>query len=256
MLTRGRDKLGVVSMVKRIAEVVDINTKRNGNGNTQVSQDSAGDSYSRVAIHFLSGSKLLLPIAEGDGYGIMSQLDDGAEFLHFGSLDNRTIIVNKSLIADVFISSGWIIEFGPCEISDYPDYLGVLPFDHHWKAMEILSYSEVPERDIDLPTLREVSETFGVELEGSAPSAAARERFMERATTLFWGISSGVQRKELIMETMSAWTTITTLIFSVDCPPDFIQIELEEDCRFVVLHKKNLEYLYVPKHIFACAATE
>lgn len=218
--------------------------------------------FGEVAIHFQT-SRLLLPISDAARTRLYQQLHGEAAFIFLESLDNRIVFMRRHAITDLYLSSDAYDDYGP---EDYDDHLGVLPDDDFWKIIECAEFLDEienewdPERVAEVmsayqPTDASLDEMVEKGILASEDRVAARvgadqtsAALLERATTVCWQLSSGPLRREHAGSSKDLYESLSLTELDPDDSESMIHLPFEGYHRTVMINKKAIDFLIVPKH--------
>ncbi|MDR6411365.1 helix-turn-helix domain-containing protein [Paraburkholderia terricola] len=221
--------------------------------------------FGELAIHFEKGLPILLPVSEEMRSSLHRQLSARSTFIVAESLDNRMVFIRRNAVTDIYISSEAYDTFGP---EEYVDHLGVAPDDDFWKIVESLEYLEDVRDEFEESRIAEVLgqvrmteaaldeliKTGNVSPEDRekvwAESMGLTEKFLERAQTVSWQLSSGQLRHEYVQESRLLYEVFSFLEFDNDDMDGMICMPLEGYHRTIAIRKSALDYISIPKHKF------
>lgn len=148
--------------------------------------------YGDVALHFVSGGKLLLPVSPPNRIALEQQLHLlESKYLVIKSLDNRTVIVNKDNTTDVFITNAMHSERGLKNV-DYP-FTGPHSTSHEfWKTLEVIDRLETHETELDPKIVSIVRNCLSETSELSPLHKHSHLGFFAQAVK--WQFANGVNR--------------------------------------------------------------
>lgn len=219
--------------------------------------------FGEVAFRFASSS-ILLPISEATRIDLLRQLQYTSAFIITESLDNRFAFIRRDAINDVFFSSEEYDEYGPD--TPYEDYLDVRPDDDFWKIVEFSECLDFLEDEFDAEQIQNAMSQYqltDVELDAlvakgnvaAGNRATVRkeanslsERLFNRATTICWQFSSGLARHESTGENKELYENLSRIELDPDDLDTLIYLPLEGYHRTVMINKKSLDFIVVPKH--------
>ena len=200
--------------------------------------------YGEVAIHFVgSGSPLLLPISIAQQSALCVALEQYDEFVSVESLDNRTVLIRRSAIADVFFSSDACDDYGP---DDYgTQHLGIHTDDAFWKIAEYFDCTEALEgafTEAEIMLAR--AEAIG---DGHPESVTAvLERFTRRARLTEWQLSDGRSRS-IFLSDSSAISSLCNALRDGEAG-EAIRFGPDGYHRLIFLNPRAVDYVAVPSH--------
>lgn len=162
------------------------------------------------------------------------------------SLDNRTVLVRRSAVADVYFSSEAFDDYGP-KSDIYYGYLGVYPDEGFWRIVE---FADDPEAVTDEFHEDFVSSVLS-ELEAMSPDV--RGSFLDRATSIEWQLTSGEVRAAVVdsdEEVADAFDVFGLGDPHVDIleDRDFFHVNVEGCHRSVFINARSVEWIAVPTH--------
>ena len=232
--------------------------------------------YGEVAVHFAGdGASLLLPISEAERSALCFGLAQEGDFVRVESLDNRTVFLRRSAIADVFFSSDAYDDFGPDGYGT--QHLGVHPHDSFWKIVEYLDCTELLDDEFTDEEINEAlskarlteEELDELVANGSVPveerervKEEAREttnQFTDRACLTSWQLSTGRIRSVSLSESKAVYELCNALSISEE--GELLRLEPEGYHRFIFLNPCAVDYIAMPSHKVregevACAAED
>lgn len=204
--------------------------------------------FGEVAIHFNSAKHpLLLPISEWERSALYRQTSNvKRSVVVVESLDNRTVLMSRRAITDIYLSSEEFDDYGP-EDAEYYGYLGVYPDDEFWRIVEYSDYMEGISGEYDEAFVGEVITAL------TQMSAEKREDFLARAEKIEWQLPSGDLRDATIDSDDEVAESFN--VFGLDDPEvdlgedeDFFHVNIEGAHRSVFLNVANIEWISVPTH--------
>lgn len=206
--------------------------------------------FGEVAVHFPSGKNpLLLPISVAQRHTIYQQMNNpDRSIIAIESLDNRTVLIPRAAIADMYLSSDAYDTFGP-EDRDYYGYLGVYPDDEFWRivadAGEDLASEEVPD-EFDPAYVTQVL-GFMSEMDDEG-----RDRFIARTQNITWQLRSGVLREALVDLDESLFGAVASFGDLDDEAAthfeDHFHVSAEGYHRSIFINIDQAEWISIPSH--------
>ncbi|MCW9057286.1 MAG: helix-turn-helix domain-containing protein [Gammaproteobacteria bacterium] len=236
--------------------------------------DNVGDArkyFGETAIHFASGGALLLPISEEVRSSLHHQFQSESAFIIAESLDNRLVYIRREAVTDVYFSSEAYDTYGP---EEYTDHMGVLPDDDFWQIVEHMNFPDSLEEEVDEARIDEVlrqvcltAEDLDKLVASGDISAEDREKvkkeaaektqkFFDRATSISWQLSSGKVRCESAVESSVVFEAFSLIETDPDDIDDVIYLPVEGYHRTVMIRKPEIQYIWVPKHMYNEGAME
>ncbi|WP_434130667.1 helix-turn-helix domain-containing protein [Methylocaldum sp. GT1BB] len=230
--------------------------------------ENAGDArkyFGEVAIHFGTRGSLLLPISEEVCSSLHRQLQGRSSFIIAESLDNRKVFIRRAAIKDVYFSSEAYDTYGP-EV--YEDHLGVLPDDDFWRIVEHMDFLDCLEEEFEESKINEVLNKIVMtdeDLERLVVSgkvapedrekvkekaAAETQKFLDRATSIIWQLSSGQLRCEYLNESKLLYDTFSLIEIDPDDVDELIYLPVEGYHRSIFIRKSEIDYVSIPAHKF------
>lgn len=226
--------------------------------------------YGEVAIHFRSGSKpLLLSISEAVHADLYRDIQGDTKFLSVKDLGNRTVVIRRDAISDLYFSSEAYDWYGP-EHDTYDLATPLqLPDPRDWEIIEALSYDDDEALDDFSPEdVKRVSECVMItneqykklvadghirpeELEAEkAKNDVTTAKIFELARGIFYQLTAGPFRRVSYMDCDDViYHTYTDLLDEVDEMIGVIRVPAEGYHRTLFINPNALDYISIPTHI-------
>ena len=235
------------------------------------SVDDALSYYGEVAFHFLGGGEpLLLSISEDAFDRLHRDLQGDTAFVIVQSLTNETVAIRSKAIADVYFSSEACDDFGP-EGERYQRFTGKQIADpRDWQIIAALAHDGVGLEDFGDEDVERVrgwvtitdNQFEALVADGSIePGELEAERAKMRdltarlfaiATETVWQFSTGVQRREVLIEEAALYTAFYPLTdFGGDHPEgEMLRLASEGRHRIIFINPSAIDYVSIPTHSF------
>ncbi len=229
--------------------------------------------YGEVAIHFQGdNSPILLPITISSFHKILDKMDDKDQFLEVISIDNRSALINKSMVTDIFLSDDAYDDYGP-EV--YSDMICIVTSDSYWdivehnEDIEYLEKNYSPkqfnevleslypdeqkllqslEREVEdgLLNLEEIEKQLNILRDETSNKCSA---LIDRATYIDWQHTTGKTRSQYVSEDEDIFKVFSEFK-EQNNSVDIVQIECEGSYRHIIINPNKLNYIVVPTHRF------
>lgn len=225
--------------------------------------------YGEVAIHFRSGSKpLLLSISEAAHSDLYSDIQGDTKFLSVKDLGNRTVVIRRDAISDLYFSSEAYDWYGP-EHGTYDLATPLqLPDSRDWEIIEALSLDDPEDLDDFAPEdVKRVRECVMItdeqyeklvadghikqeELEAEkAKNEAATSTILELARGVSYQLTAGPFRRVSYLDCDGElYDTYESLIDEYN-DDDTIRLPVEGYHRTIFINPNALDYISIPTHI-------
>ncbi len=224
-----------------------------------------------MAIHFLGGGEpLLLSVSEDAFDRLHRDLQGDTAFVIVQSLTNETVAIRSKAIADVYFSSEAYDDFDP-EREHYQRFTGKQIVDpRDWQIIAALAHDGVGLEDFEEEDVERVRGWVTItdkqfealvadrsiepgELE--AERAKVRDltaRLFAIATETVWQFSTGVQRREVVVEQAALYTAFYALTdFGGDHPKgEMLCLASEGRHRIIFINPSAIDYVSIPTHSF------
>ncbi len=211
--------------------------------------------YGYLAVHFISGSPLLLPVSEEEGNRALREYVNRA-YVEVRSLDNRIVALRSRAIADIYLSSDDFDTLGPDD-SVY-ESLGPIEVDPEFWAMANLN--------LDPPYLLEARfsaekiacmQTTISDLKEAFPEGNWDELIRSRAQDVIWRYTGGATRVENLDSRMeyddvNVYTDVIEwfeMRFNADCAMPRLFWSKHAGHRTISINMKAIDYLSAPLHL-------
>lgn len=215
--------------------------------------------FGELALHFAGGSyPLLLPISELSRRLTYRQLSGDSLFIVVVTLDNRTVLIRRSAIADAYFSSEAYDDYGPDEY-DNGGHLGVFPDDVFWHIAEYLYELHLLDEEYESEEIENVVRL--IHAYQPEEVEAAEDTFYSRANNVEWRLTSGrvgraaVDREEL-MESFGRYHLVPEIAadmamdnYREDEDEHFLHLPVDGGYhRSVLINVSNLDWISLPTH--------
>jgi transcriptional regulator with XRE-family HTH domain len=225
--------------------------------------------YGEVAIHFRSGNEpLLLSISEEARSRLYQNLHLDSKFVTLKDLGNRTLVIRKNAIADLYLSSGAYDDFGPEH--DEPGYKDGTPIQfpdtRDWEIIECLAYDSEDIENFSEEDVKRVEEGMMItdkqyeklvadghiaadelETEKEKNTAITKEIF-EMATDLVYQLSTGKRRSIAVID-FNLYEAFGDLVEENSDEEEFIIFQSAGYHRSIFINPDALDYISMPTHI-------
>lgn len=219
--------------------------------------------YGQIAIHFCSGSPLIMPISETARGHLHDYFSDDSKFFRIESMDNRLAFVRKEAIASISLSSE---AFEPPDDEIDSDGVFVMNDDRFWCAMENIEALE----DADIPkdcaesfltwlgiSKEEIPDIFACDIESldsSTPDGAKKRMIASlyrKATEMVVQYSNGRISRDRILDEESLYDSFYE-INADDMTEKFVFVPIEGHHRALIINLDCMDFIAIPKHKFNC----
>ena len=212
--------------------------------------------YGEVAIHYLIGAPLLLPVSYAEASDLITQFERGNTYLLVRSADNRTVLLRNDAIADIYVSSEAYDTYGPAGIS----YEHIGPIDFSFAFWQVMGADDLDFEgrieEAQVQAAYRALENYVLEYEDEQDLP---ELIRSRAQDVVWRYSGGQARSETLVHRLGkddvdavdgiiAWVRVVAgggdgqkrSRFTWDhCPGH----------RQMAIHLAQIDYLCAPDHI-------
>ncbi len=200
--------------------------------------------YGDVAIHFAGlGKSLLLKISEQIRSSIFRAIQTEQNFIVMRDLGNRTVIVRRAAISDLYLSSEAYDDYGPEH--NEPGYEHGTPYavpdGRDWEIIERLTAeigtSDFAEEDVDR-VVKAINKNENL-----------TDQIFKLATHAIYQLSSGLQRIFDVTD-CELYDPLSSLIEYGFDDENSIVLQPEGYHRAIYINLESIDYISIPSHLY------